>query len=60
MSPGALASRGPGFPVGTLFPWILGIELKVHSLAQDGVLLSNGASSVCFLFHAPALDALNS
>ena len=31
---------GPGFPVGMSFPQILGIQLKVHSPAQDGVLLS--------------------
>ena len=32
--------RGSGFPVGMSFPLILGIQLKVHSPAQDGVLLS--------------------
>ena len=31
MSPGVLPSRVPGLPVGMSFPWILGIELKVHS-----------------------------
>ena len=40
--------QGPGFPVGLLFPQILGIQLKVHSLAQDGVLLSR-QSLFCFL-----------
>ena len=42
--------RGPGFPVGMSFPQILGIELKVHSPAQDGVLLSR-QSLFCFLLH---------
>ena len=42
--------RGPGFPVGTSFPQILGIQLKVHSPAQDGVLLSR-ESLFCFLLH---------
>ena len=32
--------QGPGFPVGMLFPQILGIQLEVQSPAQDGVLLS--------------------
>ena len=40
MSPGALPSSGPGFPIGMSFPQILGIQLKVHSPSQDGVLLS--------------------
>ena len=39
---------GPGFPVGMSFPEILGIQLRVHSLAQDGVLLSRW-SLFCFL-----------
>ena len=40
MSPGALPPGwgwGAGFPVGKSFPFILGIELEVHSPAQDGV-----------------------
>ena len=47
----------PGFPVGMSFLQILGIQLKVHSPAQDGVLLSSGSLfclfslSVSFLFH---------
>ena len=40
MSPGVLPSRRSGLPVGMSFPKILGIEFKVHSQAQDGVLLS--------------------
>ena len=31
---------GSGFPAGMSFPQIQGIELKVHSLAHNGVLLS--------------------
>ena len=31
---------GPGFPVGLSFPEIPGIQLRVQSLAQDGVPLS--------------------
>ena len=53
-SPGALPSGGSGFPVGMSFPYTLSIELKVHSPAQDGVLLSSfqdGVCSVCFLLH---------
>ena len=37
--PGALPSRGSGFP-DSMSKQILGIQLKVHSPAQDGVLLS--------------------
>ena len=40
MSPGALLPRGLVFPVPLSFPKILGIELKVHSPARDGVQLS--------------------
>ena len=50
-SPGALPSRGPGFPVGMPFPKILGVELGVHSPARDAVLLppwSMFASSFSF------------
>ena len=39
MSPGALPSRHLVFQL-VVFPLILGVELKAHSLAQDGVLLS--------------------
>ena len=46
MSPGALPFGGPGFPVSKSFSQVLGIP---HSPAQDGVLLPNGACSVCFL-----------
>ena len=40
MSPGPLPFRDSGFPVGMSFPYILVIQFEVHSLAQDGVLLS--------------------
>ena len=42
---------GPSVPVGMSFPLILGIELKVHSAAQDEVLLSRW-SLFCFLLPA--------
>ena len=37
---GAGGGRGSGFPLDMSFPQILGIQLKVHSLAQNGVLFS--------------------
>ena len=48
MSPGVLPSGESGFPVGMSFPQTVGIQLQVHSLAQDGVLLSRQSLSCLF------------
>ena len=59
MSPGALPSRHLVFQL-VVFPLILGVELKAHSLAQDGVLLSRWSLFCLFPPSFPPHDALNS
>ena len=51
---------GPGFPVDMSFAQILGTQLRVHSRAQDGVLLSSQSPFYLFPPSFPTLDALNS
>ena len=58
MSPVVLPSGGPGFPVGMSFPQILGIELQVHSPAQDAVLLSRCSLLCLFPPSSPLLMLL--
>ena len=59
MSPGALPSGHLVFQL-VVFPLILGVELKAHSLAQDGVLLSRWSLFSLFPPSFPPHDALNS